>query len=133
VLAAVEGYLLSGYGDGGDDPDKPLELVPGAVEDAREFLEQRPDMLARFDRVARLVEGFETPFGMELLSTVHWVARHEGAATERAITEAVHAWSQRKRMFTERQIQLAAHHLIEEGWLPRWAEGSAETPGHDRH
>jgi hypothetical protein len=31
------------------------------------------DTRARFARVARLIEGFETPFGMELLATVHWV------------------------------------------------------------
>jgi hypothetical protein len=27
-----------------------------------------------FGRVVELVQGFETPFGMELLATVHWVA-----------------------------------------------------------
>lgn len=118
VLAAVEGDLLSGDGDGGDDPEKPLELVPGAVNEARRFLSGRPETSARFDRVARLVEGFETPFGMELLSTVHWVVRYGGAATPRAITEAVHAWGPRKQMFSERQILLAAGRFVEEGWLP---------------
>ena len=29
LLHAVEGYFISGYSDGGDEPDKPLELVPG--------------------------------------------------------------------------------------------------------
>jgi O-acetyl-ADP-ribose deacetylase (regulator of RNase III) len=118
VLAAVEGYLLSGYGDGGDAPDKPLELVPGAVGDARDFLKQHPDTMSRFERVAKLVEGFETPFGMELLSTVHWVATREGAKDEAAIARAVHAWGPSKQMFTERQIQLTAHRLVDEGWLP---------------
>ena len=37
VLRTVEGHLLSGYADGGDAPDKPLNLVPGAVEDATNF------------------------------------------------------------------------------------------------
>jgi len=53
VLAAVEGYLLSGYGGGGDGPDKPLELVPGAVDDARSCLEKHPATLAQFERVSR--------------------------------------------------------------------------------
>lgn len=35
VLTAIEGHLISGYGDGGDAPDKQLELVPGAVADER--------------------------------------------------------------------------------------------------
>ena len=29
--------------------------------------------------VADLIAGFETPYGMELLATVHWIADHEGA------------------------------------------------------
>src|SRR5262249_18376934 len=64
VLAAIEGHLVSGYADGGDSPDKQLALVPGAVKDAGDFLEEHPETRARFDRVAKLVEGFETPFGM---------------------------------------------------------------------
>jgi O-acetyl-ADP-ribose deacetylase (regulator of RNase III) len=61
VLTAIEGHLVSGYGDGSDAPDKQLELVPGAVADASAFLEGDPDTRARFDRVVALVEGFETP------------------------------------------------------------------------
>lgn len=32
VLNAIEGHYVVGYGAGGDDPDKPLELLPGAVD-----------------------------------------------------------------------------------------------------
>ena len=43
VLHAIEGHLIAGYDDGGDAPDKPLTLVPGAVEEAAAFLaEHRP-------------------------------------------------------------------------------------------
>jgi hypothetical protein len=70
VLAHVEGHFLTGYADGGDAPDKQLELVPGASKDALAFLDAHPDTKATFDRVAELVQGFETPFGMELLATV---------------------------------------------------------------
>ncbi len=38
VLRTVEGHLVSGYADGGDAPDKELQLVPGAVKDAESFL-----------------------------------------------------------------------------------------------
>lgn len=73
VLNAVEGHLIAGYADGGDAPDKQLELVPGALDDALAFLADRPDTQARFDRVSDLVEGFESSFGLELLATVHWI------------------------------------------------------------
>ena len=80
VLSEIDGYYISGYGAGGDAPDKVLELVPGAVDDARRRLAERPQTRQRFERVGQLVEGFESPFGLELLSTVHWVATREHPA-----------------------------------------------------
>lgn len=117
VLAHVEGHLLTGYADGGDAPNKQVELVPGAGKDALAFLEAHPDTKARFDRVAELVQGFETPFGMELLATVHWVAVHDAARTVDEAVDAVYQWNDRKRVFEPRQIQLAWDVLDAGGWL----------------
>ncbi len=117
VLHKLEGYFVSGYGDGGDAPDKPLELVPGAATDASVFIKAHPDMKARFDRVADLVEGFETPFGLELLSTVHWVQTREGVSFVDDVITHVYAWNERKRQFSRRQIQLASDVLMSKGWL----------------
>ncbi|MBO9323965.1 MAG: macro domain-containing protein [Roseiflexus sp.] len=126
VLSAVEGYYISGFGNGGDQPDKVLELVPGAIDDARRVLDQQPEMRERFERVGRLVEGFESPFGLELLATVHWVATRERPATEEELIEHVYAWAERKRQFSRDQILLAARVLAEKGWI----EGVlAETVG----
>jgi O-acetyl-ADP-ribose deacetylase (regulator of RNase III) len=116
VLKAIEGSMIRGYGDGGDAPEKPLELVPGAADAARAFLLELPATLERFERVARLVEGFETSFGMELLATAHWVMRHEDVRDE-GVAAAVHGWNPRNRMFNDEQIQLAAERLRDEGWL----------------
>ncbi len=117
VLSAVEGYYISGFGNGGDQPDKVLELIPGAIDDARRVLDQQPEMRERFERVGRLVEGFESPFGLELLATVHWVATRERPATEEELIEHVYAWAERKRQFNRDQILLAARVLAEKGWI----------------
>lgn len=117
VLNAIEGHLITGYADGGDQPHKELSLVPGAVKNANAFLANHSDTLARFDKVSRLVEGFESPWGLELLSTVHWVAIREGASTVDDITQKVHDWSERKQQFTPRQIQAAIDVLSKEQWL----------------
>jgi O-acetyl-ADP-ribose deacetylase (regulator of RNase III) len=119
VFHAIEGYYVSGYGDGGDAPQKELQLVPGAIHDAVTFLEQIPDTHARFDRVADLVAGFESPFGLELLATVSWVASTGGAKTDEDVIRQTYAWSERKRQFSERQIRLALRTLEEKGWIPR--------------
>lgn len=117
VLAQVEGHLVAGYRDGGDAPDKELTLVPGAVEEALAFLDAASETRARFDRVVRLVEGFETPFGLELLSTVHWVTRDAPDAPAEEIVRRVHGWNERKRRFSPRQIALALERLQAQGWL----------------
>ena len=117
VLTKIEGHLVSGYHDGGDAPDKQLELVPGAVKDAEAFLADDSQTRSRFDRVGKLVEGFETPFGLELLATVHWVATRENAASADDAVTKVYAWNDRKRRFTPRQIGIAFDILRENGWL----------------
>jgi|SRR5882724_4647462 len=117
VLREIEGYFVSGYADGGDAPDKELELVPGAAEDAEGFLAQHAETRARFERVAELVQGFETPFGLELLSTVHWVVTREKAQTGEEVAARVYAWNERKRRFSARQIELARDVLARKGWI----------------
>jgi len=117
VLREVEGHLVSGYANGGDAPDKPLTLVPGAVLESERILETHAATRARLDRTAALVEGFETAYGLELLATVHWVTTQEGAASVPEIAETVHRWNTRKRQFTTDQISLAAERLRDQGWL----------------
>jgi len=116
VLNEIEGHLIAGYDDGGDAPEKPLSLVPGAVEEAAAFVAEHNEIRERMGRVAALVEGFESPFGLELLSTVHWVMRHEPVHTLPDVVARTYAWSERKRQFTPRQIGIAVDVLVNQGW-----------------
>lgn len=117
LLKVIEGHFVSGYADGGDTPYKQLKLIPGAVEDATTILEKNETTRTRFDKVAELVEGFETPFGLELLSTVHWIIEKDGARTLADIEKQTYAWNERKRQFTKRQIDLAVDVLMKKGWV----------------
>ena len=117
VLNAVEGHFVSGYADGGDQPDKPLDPIPGAIEDAHAVLERNPDTRARFDRVTALVDGFESSFGLELLATVHWVVTHESVQKRDDVVERTYAWNERKKRFSPRQIGIAIDRLHGEGWI----------------
>ena len=116
VLNEVEGHFISGYADGGDKPDKWLELVPGAAENAARVLRGSRGTRERFDRVTDLVDGFESAFGLELLSTVHWVLAHDAPASRDDLVALVYAWNERKRRFSPRQINLAADVLTDKGW-----------------
>lgn len=118
VLTAVEGHLVSGYHDGGDAPNKQLELVPSAVRDAEAFLVGDVETRSRFDRVGKLVDGFETPFGLELLATVHWVVTRENATEPETAAAKVYAWNDRKSRFSRDQIGIAFEALRANAWLP---------------
>lgn len=118
LLRDMEGHMITGYGDGGDAPFKEIDLVPGAVEETTEFLEGYPETQHRLRRVFSLIEGFESAFGLELLSTVHWTATEEPMPTDDDdVIARTYAWGPRKRQFSERQIRLALNVLREQGWL----------------
>ena len=117
VLHRIEGHYTTGYSDGGDDPTKEIALIPGATGDANAFLASDDAARAGFDRVSKLVDGFETPFGLELLSSVHWVATRDGARSAEQAADALYAWNERKKQFTPAQIGVAWTTLDEQGWL----------------
>lgn len=117
VLNLMEGYFISGYGDAEDNPSRQINLIPDVLPRAETFLENHPDTRNHFQKVVELISGFETPFGMELLATVHWVANHEGAATADQAVKETYDWNSRKRMFHEKHIRLAWNILEQKGWL----------------
>jgi len=117
LLRGLQGRHLTGYRGSSDAPEEPLELLPGATETARHTLARHAETRDRVERVGSLVSGFESPFGLELLATVHWVGTREQADTEEAVVERTYAWSDRKRRFTRRQITLARRVLTEHGLL----------------
>ena len=119
VLEVLEGHYIRGYGDS-QKPDAEIELLPAAVEEADAFLTSHPESVARLARVGQLIEGFETPYGMELLSTVHWVCTHaEPKATNtQATISSVQTWNDRKRdMFRCEHIRLAHQRLSDLDWI----------------
>ena len=98
--------------------DSHFEFIETGLVALVEEIKQHPAAKARFDRVAELVEGFETPFGMELLATVHWVVAQEGASTADETIAKLKAWSSRKAMFKPEHIRIAWDVLHAKGWLP---------------
>lgn len=129
VLKRFEGHYTLGYGDGNDAPETEITLLPGAQQAAHEFLAQARsggEEDERLARVVKLIEGFESPYGMELLASVHWVAASDGAATLEQAVERIHAWSDRKRkQMSPEHIAIAWRRLAELGWLS--AHPASET------
>ena len=120
VMQAIEGHYARGYGDGSQQQGG-IYLLPQAAEEAAVLLNDFPNSIRHLEKVSRLIEGFETPYAMELLATVHWVAQRDllAAADPSAAVTQVHAWSKRKaKLFPAEHIQLAWQRLSQEDWLP---------------
>lgn len=120
VLQNMEGHYIRGYGDRSRDAS--VRPLPEAVAEAESYVEDKPEARRNLQRVVELIDGFETPYGMELLATVHWLAKYETAVDEEpeAAIRAVHSWNDRKRKtFSPNHIQIAWKRLKEQGWLQR--------------
>ncbi|MFB2978315.1 macro domain-containing protein [Microseira sp. BLCC-F43] len=119
VLQRLEGHYIRGYGDG-TTGNAEIYVLPAGREAAQSFLEKEPDAQKRLERVSRLIDGFETPYGLELLATVHWVAQEEPKAAKdsQVAIALVHQSSDRKRqIFTEQHIRKAWQRLDQENWI----------------
>lgn len=117
VLQAINGHLIEGYTAEGDAPHEELRLRPGAFDSAESFLKGNPDTRERFDEVTRLVEGYETPFGLELLATAHWAMSAEDARTNAEVAEVFFGWEPPKGQFSSEQIAAAVDRLRGGRWL----------------
>jgi len=119
VLKAMDGHYIQGVGDHAGEAD--IVAMPEALDEAEKFLESEggPELRERVQRIEKIIEGFETPYGMELLATVHWISTREGKGdkVEDAIG-AVHSWNDRKRkMLQAPHITVAWNRLREDGWI----------------
>jgi O-acetyl-ADP-ribose deacetylase (regulator of RNase III) len=121
VLHQFEGHFIVGFGDGKNSPRTPIRLFEQAVGEAVRVSEESstPEQKQRVRRVFDLIEGFESPYGMELLASVHWVATHETACNDtEAVVHAINAWNDRKsRIMNPEHIRVAWNRLHDLGWL----------------
>ena len=94
-----------------------MNLSPAQSKTRPAFLESHQKTRERFNKAADLVEGFESSFGLELLSTVHWVVSKEQVQTVDEVVRQTYAWHDRKKKFSQHQIKLAANVLAKKGWI----------------
>lgn len=118
ALQRMEGHFIRGYGDRSGGAE--IRLMPGALEEAREFLKDNPEAEQHLERVKALIKGFETPYGMELLSTIHWILTHEPdrSGSPEKISERIASWSQRKKeLMKPKHIHKAYARIEQQGWV----------------
>ncbi len=118
VLQKIEGHFIRGCGDLSQESQ--IYVLPEGRNAAQDFLQDDNEAQARLARVSDLIIGYETPYGMEMLATVHWVVKESPEAamnSERAIA-LVHEWNPRKRdIFKPQHLRKAWERLYNQGWF----------------
>lgn len=119
ALNTMEGHFIRGLGDGVVEAE--IEPTEQALAEADAFIAEHGhgQIAAQVDRVGRLIEGYQSPYGMELLASVHWVAMRDAKvhSFDDAV-KAVHAWNARKRQLMQpAHIAVAWERLAQQGWL----------------
>jgi O-acetyl-ADP-ribose deacetylase (regulator of RNase III) len=121
ALNRMEGHFIVGLGDGVVDSE--IEPKPDALVEADTFIAMSGEaaLKARLLRLQELIDGFQSPYGMELLATVHWVAHHEpDAVSPESALAAIGAWNVRKKSLMQpSHVEAAWQRLAAEGWLAR--------------
>jgi len=123
VLERLEGHYIRGYGDGRENPGRVIEYDEDAALEAESVVNSTEHTNKRLERIATLIDGFDTPYGLELLSSVDWVVRRVDPSASRDSSKAtalVHEWSDRKkRMFRSEHVIAAWNRLKSQAWFSR--------------
>lgn len=108
LLAHLEGYYFKGQIRFQDmKPTDALRIVEEQMPQVHRFLEEKlsNDEKNRLEKVSKFIEGFESPFGLELLSTVYWAKKELLTSDIDPILLYVQSWSSRKK-------ELMSHHEV---------------------
>jgi O-acetyl-ADP-ribose deacetylase (regulator of RNase III) len=110
-------------------PLEPIWFEDSKSECIREYLfsSAARKFLPALEHTADVIDGFESPLGMELLGTVDWMLnREKRAATVAAMREGLSQWpggrsaAQRKqKIFTDSWLELALQRLTNPMLLPQ--------------
>ena len=104
-------------------PEEPISFVDAQRAAVAAYLhsDEAQEYLPALDATTRLIDGFESPLGMELLTTVDWLLHERGCEpTVPALRAALATWpggadaGERKlRLFDERRLGLALDRLTD--------------------
>ena len=110
LLESMEGHYLTGFGDRTESTN--ISILEINIPNILSLIQMNPKIYHNTLKVKSLIEGYETPYGLELLSTVHWLYAHENIHEINKIKTAISQWSTRKKiLFNERHITKAFNTL----------------------
>lgn len=123
LLHSMDGsYLRSEKRIADSSPFDPVYFNESRKEEVAEYLnsEGNKPYLEALDKTSKVIEGFESPLGMELLATVDWLMSKGGKTSEvTSIKDGLASWpsggdsaARKEKLFDDQMIEVAATRLM---------------------
>jgi hypothetical protein len=123
VVKSLEGHYMVGLGDSTDPVTtaQPLFLKGTAASDAESIVAKDAATIDHLTKVFDFIDGFETPYFLELLATLDWIAENEDERIRTNVDlagELVRSWSPRKSgLFDQDHVEVCWQRLDAYNWL----------------
>lgn len=117
VLEIIDGHFIEGFGDRVNTSQ--IKLISSSIGEANKFLENDLEAGACLNMVESLIDGYETPLSMEVLSTVHWVVKHENYESTNfdGIKSYIQQWNEHKASWKDSYLKKAILRLESCHWV----------------
>jgi O-acetyl-ADP-ribose deacetylase (regulator of RNase III) len=114
VLYVLNGKYILGYNQKQSNPFETIKINISEVNTIKNLLQEKltSGERERLNKVVKFIQGFQTPYALELLSSVDSIIREKKSFELEDIREGINEWSTRKKnLFSDKHLQIAIEHL----------------------
>jgi len=114
LLNHLDGFYLEGMKHKDAKPFDPINIMPNKLGEVHDFIDKncKPEQKEILMKVSELIEGFESPLGMELLSTVDFIINETKSHDPVRILGEIKNWSPEAK-WNERKTNLLKQDYVE--------------------
>ncbi len=113
VLNYLNGSYLMGYGGKDKKPFEELDLIVDSESQVNDYINKDSELKEIVVNTSSFLNGFYSSFGLELLSTIDYIANSNKNSDKEFIKNELNNWSNRKKTLfsNDRYIDISINHL----------------------
>lgn len=113
VLNHLNGSYIMGYAGKDKKPFEELDLIVDSWNEVESYINSNSELKKIVTLTDDFLDGFYSPFGLELLSTVDFISNNKNTSDPKTIEKELDSWSKRKRTLfsNDKFINISITHL----------------------